>query len=100
VAYSWVTDEDFAELSVIAEEAESLPDAIRVLGGIDAAFLMRQAGPEVRVNLRSKSGFNVATVARRFGGGGHHAASGFSFDGTMKQLLPQLLPLLPGGDDA
>jgi phosphoesterase RecJ-like protein len=100
VAYSWVTDEDFAELGVLAEEAESLPDAIRVLGGIDAAFVMRQAGGEVRVNLRSKSGFDVAAVARHFGGGGHRAASGFTFEGTIEQLLPQLLALMPGGDAA
>ena len=100
VAYSWVTDEDFSELSVLPEEAESLPDAIRVLGGIDVVFFMRQAGEEVRVNLRSKSGFNVSQVAKHFGGGGHRAASGFSFDGTTTQLLVQLLPLLPGGDAA
>ena len=98
VAYSWVDDADFAELNVLPEEAESLPDAVRVLGGIDAAFVMRQAGGEVRVNLRSKSGADVASVAKHFGGGGHHAASGFTFDGTIDQLLPLLLPLLPGGD--
>ena len=100
VAYSWVDDADFAELSVLPEEAESLPDAVRVLGGIEAAALLRQAGDEVRVNLRSKCGFDVASVARHFGGGGHHAASGFTFQGTIEQLLPQLLPLLPGGESA
>lgn len=100
VAYAWVTDEDFADLGVLPEEAESLPDAVRLLGGIDVAFLMRQAGDEVRVNLRAKTGFDVGAVARHFGGGGHRAASGLTFQGTMAELLPRLLPLLPGGEAA
>jgi len=100
VAYAWVTDEDFAELGVRSEEAESLPDSVRLLGGIDVAFLMRQAGDEVRVNLRAKTGFDVGSVARRFDGGGHRAASGLTFKGSMAELLPQLLRLLPGGDAA
>jgi phosphoesterase RecJ-like protein len=100
VGYAWVTDEDFSALGVLPEEAESLPDAIRVLGGIEVAVLMRQYGDEVRVNLRAKSGFDVGTVARAFDGGGHHAASGFTAPGTIADLLPRLLALLPGGDAA
>jgi bifunctional oligoribonuclease and PAP phosphatase NrnA len=100
VAYAWVTDDDFDELGVRAEEAESLPDAVRLLGGIDVAFLMRQTESEVRVNLRAKTGFDVGEIARRFGGGGHRAASGLTFKGSMAELLPQLLPLLPGGEPA
>ncbi|MDR3687138.1 MAG: bifunctional oligoribonuclease/PAP phosphatase NrnA [Coriobacteriia bacterium] len=100
VAYAWVTDEDFAQLGVLPEEAESLPDSVRLLRGIDVAFLMRQAGDEVRVNLRAKCGFDVGSVARAFGGGGHRAASGLTFHGTMAELLPQLLALLPGGEAA
>lgn len=100
VGYAWVTDEDFDELGVLPEEAEPLPDAVRVLGGIDVAVLLRQHGDEVRANLRAKTGFDVGAVARHFGGGGHHAASGFTFQGTIDELLPVLLPLLPGGDVA
>lgn len=97
VAYTWVTDEDFAELHVEPGEAERLPDAVRVLGGVEVAFVLRQAGSEVRANLRAKTGFDVASVARHFGGGGHQAASGFTVSGTVDAVLPQLLALLPGG---
>jgi bifunctional oligoribonuclease and PAP phosphatase NrnA len=100
VGYAWVDDADFAELGVLPEEAETLPDAVRVLGGIEVAVLMRQYGDEVRVNLRAKTGFDVGSVARHFGGGGHRAAAGCTFDGTMAELLPQLLALLPGGEAA
>jgi phosphoesterase RecJ-like protein len=52
------------------------------------------------VNLRSKTGADVGTIAKHFGGGGHRAAAGFTFDGDIESLLPVLLPLLPGGDQA
>lgn len=100
VAYAWVNDADFEEIGALPEEAESLPDAVRVVENIDVAIMLRQAGGEVRVNLRSKAGFDVAAVARAFGGGGHHAASGMTYAGTMDDLLPQLLAILPGGGDA
>ena len=63
VAYAWLTDADFAELDVLPEEAENLPDAIRVIGGIEAAIFLRQHATEVRVNLRSKTGADVGSVA-------------------------------------
>jgi bifunctional oligoribonuclease and PAP phosphatase NrnA len=100
VAYAWVNDADFEEIGALPEEAESLPDAVRVVQGVDVAILLRQAGGEVRGNLRSKQGFDVAAVARHFGGGGHHAASGFTFSGTIDELIPQLLALMPGGESA
>lgn len=100
VAYAWVTDEDFEELGVMPEEAENLPDAVRVIGGIEVALLLRQAGDEVRVNLRAKTGFDVGAVARHYGGGGHKAASGLTYQGTIQSLLPGLLGMLPGGDRA
>ena len=95
-----MSDADFAELDVLPEEAENLPDAIRVIGGIDAAVLLRQHATEVRVNLRSKTGADVGSVAQHFGGGGHKAASGFTYQGDIETLLPVLLPMLPGGDEA
>lgn len=100
VAYAWVNDADFEEIGALPEEAESLPDAVRVVEGVDVAILLRQAGGEVRGNLRSKTGFDVSAVAQHFGGGGHRAASGFTFSGTIDQLVPRLLALMPGGEDA
>lgn len=100
VAYSWVTDADFAELGVLPEEAETLPDAIRVVRDIEVAVLLRQHVGEVRANLRAKTGFDVGSVARGFDGGGHRAASGFTFTGTIDELLRVLLPQLPGGSRA
>lgn len=99
VGYAWVADADFTQTGASRPESEGLPDAIRVLAGIDAAILLGQRGNEIRVNLRAKTGADVGTVARHFGGGGHRAASGFTWVGTDRDaLLAKLLPLLPGGE--
>lgn len=101
VAYTWLTDEDFGATGALPEEAEFLPDAIRVLAGIDVAVVLRERGDEVRVNLRAKTGFDVGELARRMGGGGHHAAAGLTWEHPgISSFLPELLPLLPGGESA
>lgn len=100
VAYSWVTDEDFAETGAVHETTENLVDSIRVIGGPEVVFLAKQAGPTCRVSLRAKGHGDVGGVARHFGGGGHVAAAGFSFDCDLAALLEKLLPLLPGGGEA
>jgi phosphoesterase RecJ-like protein len=98
VAYTWLTDADFVETGALPEEGEFLPDAIRVLDDIDVAMVLRQRGDEVRVNLRAKTGFDVGSVARGFGGGGHHAAAGLTWERPgIQEFLDQILPSLPGG---
>lgn len=97
VAWAWLDDCDFEETGATPEEAEHLPDAVRVIGGIDVAVLLRVIGNEVRGNLRAKTGADVGAVARELGGGGHKAAAGFTFEGTLDELLPRLLGMLPGG---
>lgn len=98
VAYTAVYDSDFEETGARAEEAEHLPEAIRVVECIEVAMLLRQKGTEVRGNLRAKTTFDVGAVARQLGGGGHAAAAGFTvLDSTVDQVLAQILPLLPGG---
>lgn len=99
VAYALVYDDDFTETGAVPEDGENLPDAIRVIGGVQAIVLLRQFGPdEVRGNLRAKTGFDVGSVARELGGGGHHAAAGFTAQGTIDDVLPRLLALLPGSE--
>ena len=98
VAYSWVTDGDFADTGAAPESTENLVDAIRVLGGVDAVFLVKETDTTCKVSLRGKGGADVGGVARRLGGGGHPAAAGFTFAGSRQELLATLLPLLPGAE--
>jgi phosphoesterase RecJ-like protein len=98
VAYSWIDGTDLAETGAHAEEAENLIDYVRALGGVEVAVLAKVEGPTVRASLRAKSDADVGAIARTFGGGGHRAAAGLSFEGSLAGLLARLLPMLPGGD--
>lgn len=98
VAYSWVTHEDFAEFDARPEEAENLIDFVRALGGVEAVVLAKVDTDAVRASLRAKGDLDVGSVARSLGGGGHRAAAGFTFEGSLDQLLATVLPMLPGGE--
>lgn len=99
VAYTYVTDEDFEKTGARPEEAEYLPEVVRSVEGSEVAVLLRQRGTEVRGNLRAKGAFDVGAVARRFGGGGHAAAAGFTVENsTVDTVIAELLALFPGGE--
>ena len=94
IAYSWVTKADFDELGVTKSESEGLVDIVRSAKGIEIALLARDEGEIIRCNIRSKKHLDVSTIAKRFGGGGHVAASGFSLKGDLKELLPIIIEVL------
>ncbi|MDI6900394.1 MAG: DHH family phosphoesterase [Anaerosomatales bacterium] len=94
IAYSWVTDDDLAETGALPEETENLVDQVRALGGADIVFLVKESAEGQRVSLRAKGAADVGSVARRFGGGGHAAAAGFTFSGDRAALLDVLVPAL------
>ena len=45
----------------------------------------------VRINLRSRSDFNVARLAEKFGGGGHKKASGCFLEGSLVLAKARIL---------
>jgi phosphoesterase RecJ-like protein len=91
VAYSWVTEDDFRELGVSRDETEGLPTILRSVQGIDVAILLREEGGKVRVNLRAKTTCDVGEFARRFDGGGHKAAAGFTLEATLDDAKALIL---------
>lgn len=99
VAYSWVSDVDFAETGALSAEGENLIDHVRALGGVDVVFLVKTNGGTARVNLRAKGSTDVGSIARSLGGGGHRAAAGVTIEGGLEAAVGRLLPLLPGGGE-
>jgi phosphoesterase RecJ-like protein len=63
---------------------------MRGVRGVEAAALVREAGPagSYRVSLRSADPeVDVSAIAREEGGGGHRAAAGFSTRRAPEELL-------------
>lgn len=91
-AFSWLTQEDFASNGAIKADAEPLIDSLRSIRGVRVALILRENEQgEVRGSLRAKDDTDVAQVARAFDGGGHKAAAGFTFKGSMDEARVQVV---------
>lgn len=95
VAYSYAFASDLDELGVSSDECDGLVDVVRSVMGVEVCLFLKEVGDgRVRGNLRSKCELDVSAIASIFGGGGHAAAAGFSYPGTIDETLGAALPLL------
>ena len=96
VAYSYATRDDLASCGVDHDECDGLIDAVRQVAGAEICLFLKDGRTPgiVRGNLRSKVDLDVSVVASRHDGGGHAAAAGFSFKGTVGEALDAVLPEL------
>lgn len=96
VAYSYATADDLAACGVGHDECDGLIDAVRQVEGAEVCLFLKDGRTPgiVRGNLRSKVDLDVSVVAARHDGGGHAAAAGFSFKGTVGEALDAVLPEL------
>ncbi len=96
IAFSYVRDEDFENTQAKKSDSDGLIDTIRRINGADICLLLRdnEKKNQVRGNLRSKTNYNVAQVARQMNGGGHRVAAGFTYDGTIEEVYEKIMPLL------
>lgn len=95
VAYSYAYADDLKGFGVDKDECDGLVDIVRQVEGVRTCLFLRQDGPEeVRGNLRSKCELDISGIARALGGGGHPAASGFTFHGTVDEAVQTVVPML------
>jgi phosphoesterase RecJ-like protein len=95
IAYGYATAADLERTGADLTECDGLVDVVRSVEGTEVAlFLKTIPGGRVRGNLRSKGAYDVSSVARLMGGGGHRAAAGFTFTGDIDEALAAVLPPL------
>jgi phosphoesterase RecJ-like protein len=83
---------DFAASGATAEDTDNLVNESLRIGSVDTALLLsEQEDGVVRVSLRSRDLLDVASVARRFGGGGHARAAGFRGEQDIDALKDRLV---------
>lgn len=98
LVWSWVTQGDFAEFGATDKDTDGIATALRAVRGAEVALFLREMpSGKLRVSLRAKEPWDVASVAAQFGGGGHKLAAGCSLDGPPEVAIEALLVALTGG---
>lgn len=90
VALSWITQDDLQRFGAEREDCEGVINALRSLGQVAVACVLKDYGECIRGSLRSKGGTDVSAFAAQFGGGGHKAAAGFTLQGSLDEALEEV----------
>lgn len=82
LAWSTIRSADFERLGATMADTTDLVNAMMMTAGVEVVLLFTETAPRsVRLNFRSRGDFNVAEIARLYGGGGHKNAAGGTFSG-------------------
>lgn len=87
VSLSYISEADMQECGAEKSDAEDAINAIRRVRGVKVACLLKERPTEIRGSLRAKCDIDVSALARRFGGGGHMAAAGFTLHCPLDEAL-------------
>jgi phosphoesterase RecJ-like protein len=95
IVVSHLVRSDFAEVGASEPYSEGIIDYLRAVEGAELAVLIReqpnQGGHSYKGSLRSSiDELDVSAIARRFGGGGHRQAAGFSTDLPLGEIVGQI----------
>ncbi|MEM9553374.1 MAG: DHH family phosphoesterase [Acidobacteriota bacterium] len=79
IATVWLTRHMMERAGAGPGDSEGLVDYPRSIAGVEAVALFRELEDGgVKASLRSRGVADVESIARSFGGGGHHNAAGFT----------------------
>jgi phosphoesterase RecJ-like protein len=92
---AYMTREMLARTGAIDEETEGIVEKLCSIRDVEAAVFVRETEDgRTKVSMRSKSYYDMAALAERFGGGGHIRAAGFSADQPLTEVLAELNGIL------
>ena len=92
LAWSSISFEDFTRTGAKDEDTEGFVNEILFITSVQIAVMLREPKPgKVRVSIRSRGNFDVAEIAREFGGGGHKNAAGCVFDLPLQEVEDRLI---------
>jgi phosphoesterase RecJ-like protein len=92
IAWGTLSIQDFEKLGAKDEDTEGFVNELLFIDSVELAAVLREAKPgRVRVSLRSRGEWDVAEVARAFGGGGHRNAAGCTLEMPVEQAEQALV---------
>jgi phosphoesterase RecJ-like protein len=92
ISYMIVSRENVRRAGARIEDSEGFVDYSLAVAGTTMGLLFKEVGEnEVKISVRSQNGVDAAEFAKRFEGGGHVNASGFTIRGPLRDVLKDVL---------
>ncbi|WP_317854195.1 bifunctional oligoribonuclease/PAP phosphatase NrnA [Chakrabartyella piscis] len=92
LSYTSMTE---AEVQSVGSNGKELDGIINYIRGVEgtkvACFLYEKGANDIKISLRGTDGYDVAALAKKFGGGGHIKAAGGSFAGKIEEAREAVL---------
>src|ERR671932_1329324 len=92
---STVENSDYERTGAGELDSKEAIDQLRTVAGIDVVAHLREVPQGTKGSLRSET-VDVGEIARRFGGGGHRLAAGYTTPRRPKEAKEELLEVLEG----
>lgn len=93
--HTYVTKEDFEAVGAAPSDTEDVINLTLVVAGtLGAVIFVGQKTGGYKLSFRSRCGMDCNVVAKNFGGGGHKAAAGAFFDGSLEDAQAAVLPVV------
>lgn len=95
LVWSIVYQADLDAAGVGYEDTDGLIDILRVAEEADVACLLKRLDKRfTKGSLRSRGRVSVRELAAAFGGGGHHNAAGFTWEGEPEEVIDAIVAAL------
>lgn len=91
VAWMTLTKEMINRFAVSPSDIEGFVNYARMIDGVSVALLFREEDGAVKVSWRGRGDVDVATLAAKFGGGGHSKAAGCTVEGSLHEVKRRVL---------
>ena len=98
--YISLSKEELTKYNFRPGDTEGLVNYVTTIKGINFATLIMERNGFIKFSFRSTGNFSVNEFARdNFGGGGHEAAAGGEFSGSLQEAIDKYVALLPSYKD-
>ncbi len=91
IAFSYISEEDMANVGAKMGDHEGLVEIGRNVGGVEVSVFMRECADIYRISLRSNGLVDVNEIAKKFDGGGHTMAAGIKTSGNFKETKEAII---------
>lgn len=89
---SVITAEDMKTYDVLPKHMDGIAEQLRLTTGVEVSIFLYDNGNGYKVSTRAKGDMvNLADLAKKYDGGGHAKAAGFTVNGDPWQMIEQIV---------